>query len=151
MAAGDFAGKVLRMTAGVVSEIDPKNTLKIMSKEGMENLSKTSGAFKTGKNVTNFLAGGIKDTVTNMSKKNGGKAMKFGEAIKAAHSTKSKIVDPKMAKQLGKKVGEEVVHTDMKKVAGTVMGIGLAGRVVTGGGIYRDQHGKANLPGVPFI
>lgn len=150
MAAGDFAGKVLRMTAGIVSEIDPKNTLKVMGKESMEQLNKNSGAFKAGKQATNFLAGGIKDTVTNMSKK-GGKGMGFKEAVKAAHSTTTKITDAKMAKELGVKVGSNVTKLSGKKIAGTAIGIGLAGRVVTGGGIYRDQHGKANLPGVPFI
>ena len=31
------------------------------------------------------------------------------------------------------------------------MGLSMAGRVVTGGGIYRDKNGNVNLPGVPFI
>ena len=38
-----------------------------------------------------------------------------------------------------------------KKIAGSYMGIAAAGRVVTGGGIYRDSEGNGNLIGVPFI
>lgn len=145
MAAGDFAGKVLRMTAGIVSEIDPKNTLKLMSKESMEQLNKNSGAFRAGKKATNFLAGGIRDTISN------NKNMGFKDAIKAAHSTTVKVTDAKMAKELGVEVGSNISKLSGKKIAGTAIGIGLAGRIVTGGGIYRDKNGNTNLPGVPFI
>ena len=50
---------------------------------------------------------------------------------------------------MGKKVGE--YSLDAKKIAGTYMGLSVAGRVVTGGGLYRDRNGNFNLPGVPFI
>lgn len=40
---------------------------------------------------------------------------------------------------------------DMKKVAGTAATVGVAGRVVTGGGLYRDRYGNVNVPGLPFI
>ena len=40
---------------------------------------------------------------------------------------------------------------DMKKVAGTAATIGVAGRVATGGGLYRDRYGNVNVPGLPFI
>lgn len=151
MAAGDFAGKVLRMTAGVMSEIDPKNTLKMMGKEGVEHFSKNSGAFKAGKNTADFLAGGIKGTIKNMSKKDGGPGLSLGKAIKAAHGDTIKITNDKLAKEFNKKIGEEAYKLSGKRVAGTAIGIGLAGRVVTGGGLYRDQHGKVNIPGIPFI
>ena len=42
-------------------------------------------------------------------------------------------------------------HISAKKVAGTAFTVGVAGRVVTGGGLYRDRYGNFNLPGVPFI
>ena len=45
--------------------------------------------------------------------------------------------------------GQDVL--DMKKVAGTAATIGVAGRVATGGGLYRDRYGNMNMPGVPFI
>lgn len=153
MAAGDMAGKVLKMTAGIMSEIDPKSTLKFMGKENMENLAKHSGAFKAGKKATNFLAGGTRDTIKNLAKKdaNGKAVMGFKDAVKNAHKVTTKITDPDVAKQLGKKVGDMHSVYSGKKIAGTVMGLSMAGRVVTGGGIYRDKNGNVNLPGVPFI
>lgn len=42
-------------------------------------------------------------------------------------------------------------HMSATKIAGTAATIGVAGRVVTGGGLYRDRYGNFNLPGVPFI
>lgn len=40
---------------------------------------------------------------------------------------------------------------DMKKIAGTAIGVGVAGRIATGGGLYRDRYGNVNVPGIPFI
>lgn len=37
------------------------------------------------------------------------------------------------------------------KVAGTAATIGVAGRIATGGGLYRDRYGNVNIPGLPFI
>lgn len=45
--------------------------------------------------------------------------------------------------------GQDVL--DMKKVAGTAATVGIAGRVATGGGLYRDRYGNVNIPGLPFI
>lgn len=45
--------------------------------------------------------------------------------------------------------GQDVL--DMKKVAGTAVTVGVAGRVATGGGLYRDRYGNVNVPGLPFI
>ena len=39
----------------------------------------------------------------------------------------------------------------MDRVAGAAIGASVAGRVVTGGGLYRDRYGRVNVPGVPFI
>ena len=37
------------------------------------------------------------------------------------------------------------------RVAGTGIGVSAAARIVSGGGIYRDKDGNANLIGIPFI
>lgn len=42
-------------------------------------------------------------------------------------------------------------NLDMKKVAGTAATVGVAGRIATGGGLYRDRYGNVNVPGLPFI
>ena len=39
----------------------------------------------------------------------------------------------------------------MDRVAGAAFAVGAAGRVATGGGLYRDRYGRVNVPGVPFI
>ena len=36
-------------------------------------------------------------------------------------------------------------------VMGTMATVGVAGRAVTGGGLYRDRYGNVNIPGLPFI
>lgn len=138
MAAGDFAGKVLRATAGVMSEIDPKNTLKVMGKDTVKNLNKNSKAFKAGKQTANFLGGGIKNTVKNMSEAGGKQS--FKTAVKNAHSHMVKDANGKMVKELSG-----------KKIAGTAIGVSMAGRVITGGGLYKDKNGNTNIPGLPFI
>lgn len=80
-----------------------------------------------GYSVGNFVGGGINNTITNMNKKN----MKFGEALKTAHSTNGKL--------------------DAKKIAGTYVGVSAAGRIATGGGVLKDKNGNTNVIGIPFI
>lgn len=132
MAVGDMAGKVLRATAGVMSEIDPKSTAKYLKKAGTTNrkMMQSSGAYNVGKKTANFLTSGTKDTVKAMKQGDS-----FGAALKKGHTT---TVNGKP-------------QLSAKKVAGTAVGVGLAGRAVTGGGLYRDRYGNVNVPGIPFI
>ena len=75
---------------------------------------------------------GIRGTLHNLSKEGG---MGLKEAVDAAYH-----------------VGEgEARKLNFKAIAGTYVGASLAGRVLTGGGIYRDRNGNPNVPGVPFI
>ena len=37
------------------------------------------------------------------------------------------------------------------KIAGGYLGVSAGARVLTGGGLYRDKNGNANIIGVPFI
>lgn len=140
MAAGDMAGKVLRTTAGIMSEIDPKSTRKFLKNSGMGShakMMKTSGAYTTGRKTANFLVGGVKGTASAMKRIDPATGQKngLGKALKLGHSD---MVNGKP-------------QLSAKKVAGTAVGVGLAGRVVTGGGLYRDRYGNVNVPGVPFI
>lgn len=48
----------------------------------------------------------------------------------------------------GHMIGDRISKS---KVAGTAFTVGVTGRVLTGGGLYRDRYGNFNLPGVPFI
>lgn len=40
---------------------------------------------------------------------------------------------------------------DIAKIAGSYLGVAGAGRLMTGGGIYKDGNGNTNLIGVPFV
>ena len=40
---------------------------------------------------------------------------------------------------------------DVGKIAGSYLGVATAGRVLTGGGVYRDANGDTNIIGVPFV
>ena len=36
-------------------------------------------------------------------------------------------------------------------IAGAYMGVSAAGRIATGGGLYKDSDGNTDIIGVPFI
>lgn len=55
-------------------------------------------------------------------------------------------------KQGHQKMGPDgKLQYDMGKIAGTTFSVGVAGRIATGGGLYKDKYGNTNLPGIPFI
>lgn len=136
MAVGDMAGKVLRATAGIMSEIDPKATKRFLKESGTTHaaMMNSSKAYKAGRKGTQFVTGGISGTAKAMKKGDG-----IGEALMKGHST-VKTVNGELTRELS-----------AKKVAGTATAVGLGGRVLTGGGLYRDRYGNVNVPGVPFI
>ena len=146
MAAGDFGMGVLKATAGIMSEIDPKSTLKFMTKDALKDASKNSKAFKAGAKATKFLAGGIRDTIKGVMHDEG-----FAKSLSNAHKHTVKVATAEMAAKTGKQIGEEVTKYSGTKIAGTVMGLSMAGRIVTCGGLYRDKNGNTNLPGIPFV
>lgn len=136
MAVGDMAGKVLRATAGVMSDIDPKSTRKFLKNTGSNHaaMMSSSAAYRTGRKTSQFLGSGIKGTAKAMKKGDS-----LGDALMKGHST-VRTVD-----------GKAVRGLSAKKVAGTATAVGLGGRALTGGGLYRDRYGNVNVPGVPFI
>jgi hypothetical protein len=58
-----------------------------------------------------------------------------------------------LTKTFGKNFDTEgkVTKWDAGKIAGSYLGAAAAGRVLTGGGIYKDGNGSTNLVGVPFV
>lgn len=40
---------------------------------------------------------------------------------------------------------------NVAKIAGSYMGVAAGARVLSGGGVYKDNRGQANLIGVPFV
>lgn len=42
-------------------------------------------------------------------------------------------------------------EANIAKIAGGYLGVSAGARILSGGGLYRDKNGNANLIGVPFI
>lgn len=146
MAGAKIANNMLSFAMGLNSSLRP-----MANKVSMEALDKNSR--KAAQQVLNSTAGkmgskigtgalnnkmttGIASTIYNMDK--GAGKVNFKDALIAAHS----VVD---------KSAPNGSRLSKSKVAGTAATIGIAGRVATGGGLYRDRYGNVNVPGLPFI
>ncbi len=84
--------------------------------------AKSDMAFRVG----DAVGGGIRDSYRSLKAGQG-----MSNALKAGFTKGGKV--------------------RMDRVAGAAFGVGVAGRVATGGGLYRDRYGRVNVPGVPFI
>lgn len=141
-----IAQNMVKFAQGVFMGINPSSTAKglkqaidggLVSKSVVKEFNK-SASYKAGRSVGNFVAGGTRGTIKALKQADpatGQKANGLGTAIKMGHST---MVNGKP-------------QLSAKKIAGTAIGASVAGRVVTGGGLYRDRYGNVNVPGVPFI
>lgn len=49
------------------------------------------------------------------------------------------------------KDGKAVKELNYGKIAGSYIGVGVAARVATGGGLYKDRNGNTDIAGIPFI
>lgn len=110
----------------VTKVLDSKNIIRNANNiKGKGNLASSTG---------NFFGEGIRNSIKSYNKDN-----KIGliGAIEKGHS--------KYDSNLGK------TRLSKAKMAGTFATVGVAGRVASGGGLYRDRYGNVNLPGVPFI
>ena len=83
-----------------------------------------------GYQIGDMIGGGVRNTA---------RSLKGGHDIKTALNS-----------GFTKKVGGES-QVNLGRVAGAAFGASVAGRVATGGGLYRDRYGRVNVPGVPFI
>lgn len=118
--------KGLRPVASKASFEALDATGKAAAKQVLNSSSAQMGKKVAEKALKSNMTGGIANTIHKMD---GG--ANFKKALKASHMTNGKM--------------------DYKKVAGTAATVGIAGRVATGGGLYRDRYGKVNIPGLPFI
>lgn len=57
----------------------------------------------------------------------------------------------KIGKALNDTFRNEAGNLMYGKIAGSYIGAAAAGRVLTGGGVYKDGQGRQNLIGVPFV
>jgi hypothetical protein len=101
------------------------------NKAGMTGIGKVDrvagiSAPTFGNRLGDAVGGGIKDTITGMKNGRG-----FGNALNDAYTQGDKL--------------------RMDRVAGTFFAATAAGRVATGGGLYKDRNGSTNIIGIPFI
>lgn len=104
------------------------NTSVKMGKQLRKNKSIANVTQSSSAKAGNFFGQGIRDSYKNIKAE-----QPLGAAIKSAHTNKA------------------TGQLSAKKMAGTAATLGVAGRVATGGGLYRDRYGNVNVPGVPFI
>lgn len=127
--------KMAAKTMHSVSDISMDNATKIAS-NAVNNLNK-SGAYKAG--IAASKAAPFKGIMDSAREYYG-------------HANSGSKIGIKQAAILGhtKDINGQRV-ADYKKIAGTAATIGVAGRVASGGGLYRDRYGNVNVPGLPFI
>lgn len=63
------------------------------------------------------------------------------------------LLDKKTLDQAAKAAGylNQQGEVNFTKIAGGYLGVSAGARILSGGGLYRDKNGNANLIGVPFI
>lgn len=76
------------------------------------------------------FAGGIRDSIKNLAS-DSSSVDAIWNGVKSAH-----MVDGKVSGL---------------RIAGSAVGVSAAARIVSGGGIYRDKDGNANIIGIPFV
>lgn len=153
--AGDlYLGMTTKTTDDVIKNFAKKGleAEKIYgSKKGIEDALKLTKD-TTGYKIGNFVGGGIRDSIKDYSK-----AKEIYEAAKKTKKTEEALEKLKPSIVEAVKNGHSTIDSkgnrkyDVKAIAGTAFTAGVAGRVVTGGGLYRDRYGNVNVPGIPFI
>lgn len=120
-------------------------------KEIQKGFIKTAQAF--AEQIDDSAAGRWVDNKTGLSsmgkelykqsKKQGGPGITkgFGDAAEKTGYVSRKTVD-------GKKVIEDV---NVGKIAGAYVGLSAGARVISGGGLYKDNQGNTNIAGIPFV
>lgn len=123
MAGQDIAGKVLKGLNSFADNVQWNGKSILRSNEAIN---------KVGKFVMGEADTGIRGTLGALSEGKG-----IGDALKSAYGTGGEL--------------KGIKDLNWKAAAGTYVGAAAAGRILTGGGIYRDSTGNVNVPVVPFI
>ena len=104
----------------------------------------------------------IKDSYKGVKRNGSNKAINaianngFGGVEAIGRMLSGEGIGQSVVRTFGKDVtqeGEKFVANgwDAGKIAGSYMGVAAAGRVLTGGGLYKDGNGSTNLVGIPFV
>ena len=153
-ASSVYAGMTMKTTDDVIKSFAKKGIEAeelFGGKKGVEEALKTTKEM-AGYKLGNFVGGGIRESVRDYNK-----AKEVYEAAKKTKKTEEALEKLKPSVIEAIKNGHSTIDSkgnrkyDAKAIAGTAFTAGVAGRVVTGGGLYRDRYGNVNVPGVPFI
>ena len=120
---------------------DPVESTDIIDMAKMFVNTATGGIEAAGK--------GLKGAAINRIAQNEGLRKQFGvkNLRDLSHLSNVDLAHSMLMNQNGKYSGYRVAGA----VAGSYMGVSAAGRIATGGGIYKDSDGNTDLIGVPFI
>ena len=107
-----------------------KQAAQMQTKKVEQRLTEAIGAKSTlGYQVGDFLGSGIRKT-----------GLPIKQAVKGAYYKTVKDESGNLVKQL-----------NTRAVAGTAVSAGMATRIASGGGLYKDRNGNTNIPGIPFL
>ena len=141
---------VVNFARGLYGTIDLKGTEKMIKKNidrGMpEQLAKSvverslkSTAGQAGAQITETVPfRGISNSIKNYN------TSKYNYVNKLSDEKHSML---KSIKEAHKDAGGYNYGT----IAGTAVTLGVAGRIVSGGGLYKDKYGNTNIAGIPFV
>lgn len=158
-ATSDFyngATKGAKKATWTVNKVSQKNNM-AKNLNVANSIKRTNSVIKNNPNTirTNYIYRGLDKKQININPSLSAKAGDFIGSGTRESVSKYRQMDGK-DKSLIKAIHQghqkaDGSGLDMKKIAGTTVGIGVAGRIATGGGLYRDRYGNVNLPGVPFV
>lgn len=122
--AGTFMSKIARSASNLIDDV---GNFSYINKAGNKTMLRSNEAINPlGKFILGSSDTGVRGTLNGLAKGEGVK-----DALKAAYTTEKGL--------------------NYGAIAGTYVGASLAGRALSGGGIYRDSTGNNNIPVLPFI
>lgn len=123
-----------KFTDGLVDTVRAMTGPKLRSNQAINRIAK--GAIHNGT--------GALEMASYMTQKEN--PMGLGRAFNKTFATNYKS----LYNEVGERTAEKAT-LNYGKIAGSYIGTSAAARVVSGGGVTKDQHGNTNLIGVPFI
>ena len=107
---------------------------------------------KAGKNFGDAMESAVTGKKTNGTNEAISSISNFtGAAEAAGRFMRSGNFSEALSDTFKHQSGDMKGQLNVGKIAGSYLGAAAAGRVITGGGVYKDGQGRTNLVGVPFV